>query len=340
MRTFAYFTFRCTLFLGTMDRLPDFRGLARDRLLALMALLVLCASKPTARGINPPTCPNCEPRISGGAAGPVCLRYADFPARNADGTVLGVKSTYFIAGNTPGRLGDWVDEYAVWLAERWAAERLGVAVPPCPLQDNPPGLLAYLGNAPPAAARGPAAARVRAGAGAGGGAAAAAGANAGAGSGELSSLSPVPLPAAPAVALAETGVTGATGVFGETGVNGESAFTDATGVFNVKTDCPIIKHQSPAYTKIFLDGAIRKFERQKIGYRKDDPEFQKKIGQDIAKVNLQIFQNNQCLQIEPTATIAPIQQIADNIAAAAAAATNAYLANDWLSYVLNALSRD
>jgi len=106
--------------------------------------------------------------------------------------------------------------------------------------------------------------------------------------------------------------------------------------FNVTTDCPIIKYKTPEETKFFLNGELKKFERQQTGYRKDDPEFQKKLGQDIAKVNLQITQNNQCLGIAPTATIAPIQQEAENVAAAAATAKNAYIAYDWLSYVLNA----
>jgi hypothetical protein len=137
---FVYFTFRCTLFLDTMDRLPDFGAQAHRRLLALMALLVICAYKPTARGSSAPTCPNCEPRISSGAAGPVCPRYADFPARNADGTVRGVESKEFIATRIPGRFNDWMDEYAVWLAERWAAVRFGVPVPPWQwLKSDSPG---------------------------------------------------------------------------------------------------------------------------------------------------------------------------------------------------------
>ena len=131
-----------------MDRLPDFRDLARNRLLALMALLVICAypqkGRPDKHGKLTPSCPNCAPRISGIAAGPVCPLYAAFPARNADGTVMGVMKDRFIAGKTPGRFGEWVDEYAMWLADRWSAGRLGVAVPACPLQDDPPGLLAYL----------------------------------------------------------------------------------------------------------------------------------------------------------------------------------------------------
>jgi len=106
--------------------------------------------------------------------------------------------------------------------------------------------------------------------------------------------------------------------------------------FNVTTDCPIIKHKTPEETKFFLNGELQKFERLQIGYRKDDPEFQKKLGQDIAKVNLQIFQNNQCLGIAPTATIAPIKQEAENVAALADAATNAYISYNWLAYVVAA----
>ena len=107
-----------------------------------MALLFICAYKPGARVKE--SCETCAPRIRDGLAEPLCPRYAHFLARNEDGTVLGAASEHFIAVKTPGRFGDWVEDYAMWLADRWSAGRLGVPVPACPLQDDPPGLLAYL----------------------------------------------------------------------------------------------------------------------------------------------------------------------------------------------------